>query len=307
MADCLMSNQIPQRTSNNFGGTAGGSNGGGMVNDENRKLFVGGLSWETVEKDIFDYFNHFGKVEKVNIKYDLNTGRSRGFGFITFVNDETVDAVLKTGPHVIKNRTVDPKRPKGKTGLKKIFVGGIDADLCNDDIKAYFEQFGPIENIERPFDRQRNRQREFCFIIFESGESAESAIMMPKQLIGGKECDIKLAHPHRNNQNNMYHQNGGSGMNNVGGMMMNRGGRSPQNNGFFMKNRNQGMGSDWRSSNQHHHPHHHQNGNYRGGSNQGPDHYSDTRFLTHIDTIPSTNSYSNYKPGGYSNSNNFPY
>ncbi|OTF74715.1 hypothetical protein BLA29_014623, partial [Euroglyphus maynei] len=92
--------------------------------------------------DLLDYFNQFGQVDKVTIKYNLSTGRSRGFGFVTFINDETVDAVLKTGPHVIKNRTVDPKRPKGKNGLKKIFVGGIDGDMPNDEIRTYFEQFG---------------------------------------------------------------------------------------------------------------------------------------------------------------------
>ena len=52
--------------------------------------------------------------------------------------------VLNAGPHYIKNRAVDPKRPKGKTGLKKIFVGGINGDLSKEEIKSYFEKFGNV-------------------------------------------------------------------------------------------------------------------------------------------------------------------
>ncbi len=46
-----------------------------------------------------------------------------------------------------------------------------------------------------PFDRQRNRRREFCFIIFDTEEAAEAAVKEAKQTIGNKECDIKKAQP----------------------------------------------------------------------------------------------------------------
>jgi len=98
---------------------------------------------------------------------------------------------------MIKNRAVDPKRPRTKPAFKKIFVGGVDADMSKDEIKSYFERFGPVEGIECPFDKQRGRRREFCFIIFDTEEAAEAAIAEPKQLVGNKECDIKKAQPPR--------------------------------------------------------------------------------------------------------------
>lgn len=187
----------------------------------NRKLFLGGLSWDTTEDDLTEYFGQYGPVVNVSIKYNATTGQPRGFGFITFAADESIDAVLNAGPHSIKNKVIDPRKAKSKTNanLKKIFVGGVDSNMAEEELREYFSRFGRVDGIELPFDKVRNRRREFCFIIFDTKEAADAACGESKQYIGGRDCDIKRAQP-QNNQG----QRGPGGM---GG-----GSRGPPTGGF---------------------------------------------------------------------------
>lgn len=48
------------------------------------KLFVGGLSWDTNDQSLADAFSTFGPVTEAKVINDRDTGRSRGFGFVTF-------------------------------------------------------------------------------------------------------------------------------------------------------------------------------------------------------------------------------
>ncbi|KAG5232004.1 hypothetical protein OIU76_005163 [Salix suchowensis] len=59
----------------------------------NNKLFVAGLSWSVDERSLKDAFCSFGDVTEVRILYDKDSGRSRGFGFVSFCKeDEAVSA-----------------------------------------------------------------------------------------------------------------------------------------------------------------------------------------------------------------------
>jgi RNA recognition motif-containing protein len=59
------------------------------------KLFIGGLAWATTEESLRDAFRQFGEVSEVKIIVDHYTGRSRGFGFITYTNAEDAPKALE--------------------------------------------------------------------------------------------------------------------------------------------------------------------------------------------------------------------
>ena len=52
-----------------------------------KKLFVGGLAWTTDEHSLRSAFERFGTLSEATVVLDRETGRSRGFGFVTFDDD----------------------------------------------------------------------------------------------------------------------------------------------------------------------------------------------------------------------------
>lgn len=177
--------------------------------DDDRKLFVGGLSWETSDKELREHFGAYGEIESINVKTDPNTGRSRGFAFIVFKTPDAISKVLAAGDHVINNKKIDPKKAKARHG--KIFVGGLSTELSDEDIKSYFAQYGTIVEVEMPYDKSKNQRKGFCFITFESEQIVNELLKTPKQSINGKEVDVKKATPKPDGMAGMRGRGGGRG------------------------------------------------------------------------------------------------
>lgn len=78
--------------------------------DDERKLFIGGLSRNTTDKELRDHFGKFGEIESISVKVDPHTGISRGFAFMVFTNPKTIDKLLASGEHYINKRKVREQR-----------------------------------------------------------------------------------------------------------------------------------------------------------------------------------------------------
>ena len=59
------------------------------------RLFVGNLSYQTMENDLQDYFSQAGVVTSVNLMLDKMTGKSRGFAFVEFASPEEANKAVE--------------------------------------------------------------------------------------------------------------------------------------------------------------------------------------------------------------------
>ena len=78
------------------------------------KIFVGGLSWQTTEETLRYHFEQYGEVVSVEVMRDRNTGDPRGFAFVVFKEDATVELVMSNLPHEINHKVVDVKRAQAR-------------------------------------------------------------------------------------------------------------------------------------------------------------------------------------------------
>lgn len=185
--------------------------------EDDGKMFIGGLSWDTSKKDLTDYLSRFGEVLDCTIKTDPMTGRSRGFGFVLFKDAESVDRVLELKEHKLDGKLIDPKRAKaikGKEPPKKVFVGGLSPDTTEEQLREYFGVYGEIESIELPTDTKTNERRGFCFVTFALEEPVQKLLENRYHQIGSGKCEIKVAQPkevYRQQQNRDRGFGGGRG------------------------------------------------------------------------------------------------
>ena len=59
-----------------------------------KKLFIGGLAWATKDNSLYEAFSQFGEVTEAKVILERDSGRSRGFGFVTFAEADAADEAI---------------------------------------------------------------------------------------------------------------------------------------------------------------------------------------------------------------------
>ena len=129
---------IPSSTSSNVRDnsnkanlSSGGSTGPTSYNPaltpegQSKKIFVGGLHYDTDKVGLRKHFEQYGKILSSEVMYNRETNKSRGFGFVIYADAESVDRALETRMHMIDKKQAEVKRatPRVSSAIKPNVVG----------------------------------------------------------------------------------------------------------------------------------------------------------------------------------------
>lgn len=70
------------------------------------KIFVGGIPWGVDNARLKEVFEEYGSVVEAIVVYDKETRKSRGFGFVTFEDEDDAERMIETGTINVDGRTV---------------------------------------------------------------------------------------------------------------------------------------------------------------------------------------------------------
>lgn len=145
------------------------------------KIFMGGIPDKTTREEMYENFSSFGTIIDLVIIKDKKTNNSRGFGFVTFKEENAFEACLAR-KHLFYGREIELKRAlprdqnpkellKRSQESRKLFIGGLPKDLTLQEFRAHFEKYGEIEDIVIIMDKATKEPRGFGFVTFYSFES----------------------------------------------------------------------------------------------------------------------------------------
>jgi nucleolin len=200
-----------------------------MATEDARKLFVAGLPESITEDVLRQLFEATGgKVVDVSLPRDRNTGRPRGFGFVTFASAEeangarsSLDGSLQAGRAISVRpfSSEPPRRGEGVGGRpepgggggggvgggasgspsedRTLYVGNLPYDVTQQEVMQLFDDnaAGPVVRVHLPAGPD-GRLRGFGFVTLASAEAANSAIIALRQAdVRGRRLMVNIAHP----------------------------------------------------------------------------------------------------------------
>ncbi|PWA55562.1 Nucleotide-binding, alpha-beta plait [Artemisia annua] len=168
----------------------------------NRKLFVRGLSWNTTSETLCAAFKEHGEIEEGAVIVDKASGKSRGYGFITYKDIEATRKALEAPSKLIDGRMavcilacegVPTVGANPDQAQRKLYIGGLSPEITNESLLTFFGTYGEIEEGSVAYDKETNKSRGFGFITYKTVEAAKKAIDTPQKMFGVSKVRVIIA------------------------------------------------------------------------------------------------------------------
>jgi len=164
------------------------------------RIFVGGLS---TRKEVVEVFKYFKTI--TNVKNHIPRKGVVGFCFISVENNEEIRNLLKAKMILIGELHVNVEiaGKRGQNNLKKpslsteqefkVFVGGLDLSITDNDLCKYFKQFGDLKKAYISRVKSNGKSRGFGYAIFRDQESQNKSLYYEDHSINSKKFSVREA------------------------------------------------------------------------------------------------------------------
>ena len=179
-----------------------------------RRLLVRNIPFQSTSESVKSMLaSLFGPVEEGAVVYDRNTGRSKGFAFVTFEDvlaacnavcsshreELSIDSrlvYLKFAADRL-DHDAQPPTPSPSSAMVKLFVYNLAPHTTSESLRMVFGQYGELEECAVVFDQQ-GRSKRFAFVTFFREADAWRCLQEPNRTIDGRMTFTHLACEGRN-------------------------------------------------------------------------------------------------------------
>lgn len=172
---------------------------------ENR-IFVNHVPAAATTEDLVAYFSQFGTTSDVYLPPLFGTNQHKGIAYVTFDYAESKELTLKCQAHIVLGQQVQVQvcMPKGagkgqmpgtSAAGDRIFISQIAQDATQDEVQAYFAQFGGWSDVFMPKGNFPAGHKGICFISFNHPASVTQVLQTQPHLIRGQQIVVDVAAP----------------------------------------------------------------------------------------------------------------
>lgn len=154
-----------------------------FARSENPNIFVGGITSDMTTQDVLKYLSNFDKVDSLEMPRDPSTNEWKGYAKARLHSQQGLERLLRQPSHWVKSTQLGIKPWFNKTDYlankdeinkRKLFVK-FQPLMTADQLRSYFQRFGPVEAVELKHDSATKKPRYFGFVIFQHATDAYQA------------------------------------------------------------------------------------------------------------------------------------
>lgn len=151
----------------------------------NTKLYFGNLPYSVDSAQLAGIIQDYASPELIEVLYHRDTGRSRGFAFVTMSSVEDCNAVIENlDGREYSGRTLRVNfsdKPRAKEPLypeteHKLFVGNLSWSATSESLTKAFQEYGNVVGARVLYDGETGRSRGYGFVCFSTKSEMETAL-----------------------------------------------------------------------------------------------------------------------------------